>query len=104
MYTVNATWEINEQQLLRIDLALDGNPFPSLASFSWQFNGVPLVSSGDLEVNLTYLDLGVASRTEGGTYFVEATNIAGRGNATFVVIVYCESPQLSSITKVCLVM
>ncbi len=90
MYTVQARFEVIEGDVVRIDLQLDGNPFPSLASFSWQFNGVPLVSSGDLEVNLTYLDLGVASRTEGGTYFVEATNIAGTGNATFEVIVFCE--------------
>ena len=91
MYTVNATWEINEGQTLRIDLVLDANPIPNLNDFRWEYNGVTLVSTSEISFNLTYLDLGVVDRSEAGIYFVEAENVAGTGNATFEVIVYCKT-------------
>ncbi len=88
---VNATFETIEGEAVLIELQLDANPIPALDQFGWQFNGIELVSFGDVAVNLTYLDLGKVNRNEAGNYSVVANNIAGTGSANFQVIVYCKS-------------
>ncbi len=88
---VNATFETIEGEAVLIELQLDANPIPALDQFGWQFNGIELVSSGDVAVNLTYLDLGEVNRNEAGNYFVNASNVAGTGSATFQIVVFCES-------------
>ena len=79
-----------EGERLLINLTLDANPIPGQGNFTWSFNGIELSQSGDLNFGLDFIDFGVVNRNEAGSYMVEATNLAGTGDAMFQLVVYCK--------------
>ena len=90
VYTVNDRFAVIEGERLLINLTLDANPTPGQENFTWSFNGIELSQSGDLNFGLDFIDFGVVNRNEAGSYMVEATNLAGTGDAMFQLVVYCK--------------
>ena len=89
VYTVASRFAVIEGERLLINLTLDGNPIPREGNFTWSFNGIDLIRSGDVDFGVDFIDFGVVNRNEAGSYMVEATNLAGTGSATFELVVYC---------------
>ena len=90
VYTVNDRFAVIEGERLLINLTLDANPIPGQGNFTWSFNGIELSPTGDLNFGLDFIDFGVVNRNEAGSYMVEATNLAGTGDAMFQLVVYCK--------------
>ena len=92
VYTVDNRFAVIEGERLFINLTLDANPIPGQENFTWSFNGIELSPTGDLNFGLNFIDFGIVNRNEAGSYMVEATNLAGTGNAMFQLDVYCKWP------------
>ena len=90
VYTVNDRFAVIEGERLLINLTLDANPIPGQGNFTWSFNGIDLSQTGDISFGVDFIDFGVVNRNEAGSYMVEATNLAGTGNAMFQLVVYCK--------------
>ncbi len=90
MYTVDDRIVVFEGDLVRINLTLDANPDPS--SFTWTRDGAPFTPPTGGSLGVDFIDFGgPIDRSAGGSYFIESTNDAGMGNATFQLDVYCEN-------------
>ncbi len=85
---MNPSFAENEGQFLVIILGLDANPDPGM--FQWYFNGQPLNQTSEISFNVSAIVFNPLRREYGGTYTVEASNLAGSGNASFEVEVYCK--------------
>ena len=99
-YIVDAVIRVIEGNPVRIDLLLDAKPDPF--TFNWQFEGQPLSTPQGGSLGVDFIDFGSSiDRTASGNYFIESTNDAGTGNATFQLIVYCECshPVFSSTSR-----
>ncbi len=88
MYTVNPSYAGNEGQTLVIILGLEHNPDSEM--FQWYFNGQPLNQTFEISFSVSAIAFLPLSREYRGTYTVEANNLAGSGNASFEVEVYCK--------------
>ncbi len=79
-----------EGRSLEIILGLEANPDPGPGMYMWFFNGQPLNQTTEISFNISAISFNPLRREYAGIYFVEASNRAGRGNATFEVVVYCK--------------
>lgn len=71
-----------EGQTLTIQLNVSANPVPT---FTWTLNGVVLPSSNRVTVELAYIQFDSLQKNDSGVYKLEATNIIGTTNYTFVL-------------------
>ena len=88
MYTVNASFTAVEGNMLRINLGLDGSPFPE--QFNWLFNGVELLPSSEITFGIDFIQFSSLSTSNAGNYRVTAANVAGSGSGEFSLIVLCK--------------
>ncbi len=88
MYTVDPSFAENEGQPLFIFLDLDAKPDQEM--FQWYFNGQPLNQTSEISFSDSAIAFLPLRREYRGTYTVEASNLAGSGNASFEVEVYCK--------------
>lgn len=90
IYTVSSLFERNEGEMLRVDLNIEGFPLPP-DTFFWTFNGQPLTQSGSVTLGADFIEFSSLQRGDQGLYTVTAMTLAGSGNASFELEVFCES-------------
>ena len=89
-YTGQTTFQAVEEEMVRIDLGLDGNPLPTMDTLSWTFNNMSLGSGDGITLGLDFIEFSSVNRSNSGTYAVSSSNIAGNGSFEFNLEVFCE--------------
>ena len=90
VYTGIDTLTVIEGDSEVVQYDLEGNSLPTMAS--WFFNGDPIVSiPGLITLSVDFISFdSPIDRSQAGVYSVESFNEAGRGNTSFMLMVYCE--------------
>ena len=68
-------------------LNLTGDPFPTLDTLVWTFNGQVLSGGGGIDLGLDFVEFDAVSRSNAGTYTVFSSNAAGNASFEFELVV-----------------
>ena len=84
---VQNQFEVNIGGDLMVTLVLDALPLPGADNFTWTFNGVTLMPSGRISFTVDTIQFTGVDLSDGGVYMVTATNEAGSGSASFLLVI-----------------
>lgn len=86
----------------RINVSLEANPIPPEGNFTWTFNGDELFLSSELDFGVDFIEFGLVSRDDNGTYEITGENLAGFGSETIDLNVLCKLEKgVFTATKQC---